>query len=552
MPKKHPTHKVTFQPMGISTQVAAGKTIMDAAAGQDIRLRSDCGGKGLCGKCVVEVTQKDHVSPLTENEAKLLARDLIANGGRLACAARIEGPLSVSVSESVLDSAEAIGKSLSGTLETGDRHDTATAHSGSGSLGVAIDIGTTTLALYLCDLASREVLQSAAEANPQRRFGEDVISRIAYCTEHADGLESLQRVIVDAINRLIGACVETTGASREAITKVSVVGNTTMQHLFTGTHPGILGRSPYMPESCEAVELPAPDVGLDLPASSTVHVFPVISGFVGGDTVGVMLSEKPHVRDEISLIIDIGTNGEIVFGNRDALWVTSCATGPALEGAHIECGMRASSGAIESVRIDPASYRVDYTVIGRENGADPKGLCGSGIIDAVAEMVKTGLILPNGRLHEGLPGISADDQGIGREFEIYAGNGAGPRRVVLTLRDVRQVQLAKAALFTGIKLLMEHAGIATIDRLVLTGAFGAHFNWQNAVVIGMLPESVQQAEVSVVANAAGRGAVLALFDEREKVEILAAARKAHLLELANDPEFAMKFALHTAFPDPTR
>jgi len=536
--------------MGIACPVAHGRTIMDAAAEQDINLRSDCGGKGLCGKCVVEVTPEDHVSPLTENEIKALAADSIDKGGRLACQAAVMGKLSVSVSESVLDSQEAIGKSLNGTIRTVDGRSGRTGSHAPGTLGIAIDIGTTTLALYLCDLNSGEILHSAAEANPQRRFGEDVISRIAYCNDHDGGLEAMRRVIIDEINRLIDICLGITGARRDAIAKATVVGNTTMQHLFAGWHPGQLGKSPFMPESCDARDFSAAELGLALPESCRVHMFPVISGFVGGDTVGVMLSEKPYLKDEISLIIDIGTNGEIVLGNRDSIWVTSCATGPALEGAHIVCGMRASSGAIDTVHIDPDNYRVDYTVIGRKSGTDAKGLCGSGIIDVVAEMVKTGLIIPSGRLCEGLPGIHEDGNGIGREFDIVAGDDSSGRgRVVLTLGDVRQVQLAKAALATGIKLLMKKAGVDAIDRLVLTGAFGAHFNWKNAVVIGMLPDLVCEAEISTVANAAGRGAMLALLDEREKEEIQEAVGRVQLLELAEDPGFAMEFAFQTSFPE---
>jgi uncharacterized 2Fe-2S/4Fe-4S cluster protein (DUF4445 family) len=543
-------YTITFQPMGIPSQVPEGQTLIDAAAGQDINLRSDCGGKGLCGKCLVEITPPEHVSPLTENESELLTSDCVERGGRLACEAKVMGPLSVSVSESVLDSQEAIGKSLSGTIFLQDRHQGKNSNDEAEFLGIAIDIGTTTLALYLCDRQSGQILHSAAVANPQRRFGEDVISRIAYCNDHADGLESLHRVIVDGINNMIGDCLDSTGVQEEAIARVTVVGNTTMQHLFAGWHPGILGVSPFMPESCDAQYFSATELGLALSESCRVYLFPVISGFVGGDTLGVMLSEKPYLKDETSLIIDIGTNGEIILGNRNSIWVTSCATGPALEGAHIECGMRASSGAIEKVYIDSDSYRVNYSLIGNNETVYPKGLCGSGLIDVVAEMVKTGLIVPSGRLCEGLPGINADEKGIGREFVIFPGNdSSGQRRVVLTLADVRQVQLAKAALSTGIKLLMKRAGVETIDRLVLTGAFGARFNWKNAVVLGMLPEIVCQAEVSIVENAAGRGAILALLDEREKEEIQEAASNTHLCELAADPEFTMEFALQTSFPE---
>jgi uncharacterized 2Fe-2S/4Fe-4S cluster protein (DUF4445 family) len=348
---------------------------------------------------------------------------------------------------------------------------------------------------------------------------------------------------------MIAQSLVNTGHSKKDIKKITVVGNTTMQHLFTGLHPGKLGIMPYMPESCSAQDYQAGELSLCVERSCPVYVFPVISGFVGGDTVGVMLSEKPYQKDDVFLILDIGTNGEIVLGNRESIWVTSCATGPALEGAHIECGMRASSGAIEKVFIDPESYRVKYEMIGDDSKRHPRGLCGSAIIDTVAEMLRAGLIVPSGRLCEGLPGIHVDEKGIGRKFVLVPGEDEQEQDpVVLTLSDIRQVQLAKAALSTGIKLLMKNAGIDTFDRVILTGSFGARFNWRNAVTIGMLPEIVCRSDVSLVENAAGRGAVIALLDESLRNEIEAVALDVHYLDLADDPEFAMEFASQTSFP----
>jgi len=536
--------------MGLSVMVADGETLMAAADAAGVKLRSECGGRGLCTKCLVEVAPPHHASPLTENESSRLSAEIIGKGGRLACEARIRGPLAVSVAESVLDSREAIGKSLAGTIRQGDQQPLESSPLCGKSFGIAIDIGTTTLVLYLCDLHTGEILDAAAEANPQRRFGEDVISRIAYCNDHDDGLEQLRITIIDGINRLINTLLGKSGVQEGSISKVTVVGNTTMQHLFAGQHPGSLGCAPYMPQSCKAQTFTGADLGLALPGSVRVFMFPVISGFIGGDTVGALLSEKPYSKDEISLIIDLGTNGEIALGNRDSIWVTSCATGPALEGAHITCGMRAAAGAIETIAIDPDSYRVEYTMINDNETILPRGLCGSAIIDAVAEMLKAGLILPSGRLREGLPGVVVDGNGIGREFVIIEGSETPYQKaVILTLSDVRQVQLAKAAVSTGIKLLMEKTGIDKVDRLVLTGAFGARFNWRNAVAIGMLPETACQADISIVENAAGRGALLALFDQDEEAEALSIAPRARRIDLAEEPGFAMEFALQTSFPE---
>lgn len=525
---------------------------MEAAAGQGIALRSDCGAQGQCGQCLVEVTPEEHLSAVTQNEREALSYEQIKKGCRLACEAEIQGPLSVSVSDSVLDSREAVGKDLAGEVFASGQTLRAVRHSKDfRPLGISLDIGTTTIAIYLCDLATGAVLVSAAEANPQRRYGEDVISRIAYANDHQDGLDQLRRVVIEKINELIIQCLESVKADRQAVEDVTVVGNTTMQHIFSGIHPRILGVSPYLPESCNALNIKAKDLGLVVSGQSMVHLFPVISGFIGGDTVGVILSEKPHERDEVSLIIDIGTNGEIVLGNKEALWATSCATGPALEGAHIEHGMRASAGAIQKVVVDPTSYRISYELVGDDQSLHPKGICGSGIIDAVAQMLKAGLILPNGRLCEGLPGVITDKLGIGRRFIIApAGVTSTQPEIAITLADVRQVQLAKAALATGIKLLMKNGGIAQFDRLVLTGAFGARFNWKNAVAIGMLPEETCRAEVVIVENAAGRGALTALLDKEKRQDIAAVARRTHILELAEDPDFIAEFTGATSFPEP--
>ena len=543
------SHKITFQPMGIRGRALYGKTIMAVAADHSVNVRSDCGGQGLCGKCLVKIFPSDHASPPSDNEIRLLSPECIIKGGRLACETEIRGDTSVSVSESALDSREAIGKTLGGTVPAENRKNIQSSESKGTSLGIAMDLGTTTLALYLCDLRSATILTTISEANPQRRYGEDVISRIAYTNENSDGVEVLNGLLVEVINAMINQSLINTGHNRNEIEKITVVGNTTMQHLFVGLHPGKLGTLPYMPESCQSQIHQAGDLRLSVNRKCLVYVFPVISGFVGGDTVAVILSEAPYRKNEIFLILDIGTNGEIVLGNRESIWVTSCATGPALEGAHIECGMRASSGAIEKIFIDPVSYQVDYTMIGDDSTMQPRGLCGSAIVDAVAEMLKAGLISPSGRLCEGLPGIVADEKGIGREFVIVRGdNGKKPAPVVLTLSDIRQVQLAKSALSTGIKLLMKHSGIDRFDRVVLTGAFGARFNWRNAVDMGMLPDCVYQTDVALVENCAGRGAVLALLDESLRDEIEKVARGAHLLELANDPEFTMEFAFQTTFP----
>jgi uncharacterized 2Fe-2S/4Fe-4S cluster protein (DUF4445 family) len=539
--------------MKISCQAMDGKSILEVAIDRDIPFRTDCGGQGQCGQCLVNVNPAEHVTPLTENEKEILSPELIQTGFRLACETRIKGSLAVAISDSALDSGDVAGKALDDeTLIIGSiakRRDLIDRKSR--PLGIALDIGTTTLAAYLCDLESGSVLTTTTATNPQRRFGEDVVSRISYADKRESSLSDLRVLLTDKINRLISLGAAKSQAPIRDIQEVTVVGNTTMQHIFMGFHPRGLGVAPYLPVSCDAQNLNAEDVGLNLLPNTPVHVFPVISGFVGGDTLGVILSEKPHESEKITLIVDIGTNGELVLGNKAGLWVTSCATGPALEGAHIKSGMRATDGAIYKVSIDPASYETDYAVLGDDKQTPPLGICGSGIVDAVAEMLTAGLILPSGRFQEGQPGIITDQKGIGRKFILVPSRStAGTPEISITLADVRQIQLAKAALSVGVKLLMRRAAISRFDRLVLTGAFGARFNWRNAVRIGMLPESSKHAEVKIVENAAGRGAVMALLDGRLRKQISVLAAQVTTLNLSEDPEFTTEFTTATLFPDP--
>jgi uncharacterized 2Fe-2S/4Fe-4S cluster protein (DUF4445 family) len=417
------------------------------------------------------------------------------------------------------------------------------------SLGFAVDLGTTSIAGYLCDLQTGNLLAAEACVNPQRRFGEDVISRISRINEHDDHLAQFQRLAVDGINLLMSRCLERIGASPASVDEVAVCGNTTMQQVFAGLHPYGLGVFPYFPLTLAPPAISAGDIGLGTDPAVPVLLMPVVSGFVGGDTMAAILAERPHERDEITLIVDIGTNGEVVLGNRERLWVTSCATGPALEGAQISCGMRAVAGAIHRVRHQAGSDQVAYDVLGDQEGHGPMGICGSGIIDAIAALRRIGVIRPNGRLDEAKAGVISDTNGVGRNYTLVdSDRSATGSDIAVTLKDIRQIQLAKGALFTGIEFLMRRAGINRIDRTILTGAFGARFNWKNALAIGMLPPVVADGKVTPKDNLAGVGVVMALLDKKIRSEARDLCRRIRYLELAADPDFAMAFARATAFP----
>ncbi len=416
------------------------------------------------------------------------------------------------------------------------------------SLGLAVDVGTTTLAGYLCDLTTGRVLASAGAANPQRRFGEDVISRIAHAAAEPEGLDELRRLVIEAVNRLLAHCLESTGAKSRDVDEVTLVGNPTMLHLALGLHPRSLGVAPYRPVSRRMGDFEAAELDLDLNPATNVHVLPVISGYIGGDAVGAILAARPQDGEETTLIVDIGTNGELILGDKRGLWATSCATGPALEGAHISCGMRAAAGAIHRFDNEPGSPGLVYEVVGGRERR-PAGLCGSGVIDLAAALRRNGALLESGGFNADAPGVVVDGDGVGRGYLIVpAEETAAGRELVLELKDVRQIQLAKAALRAGIDILMGVAGVERIDRLVLTGAFGARFDWRNAVVIGMLPPSAVAGRVEIQENGAGLGAIIALLDREARAEAGRLSERVTTVDLAARPEFNQAYLAAMAFP----
>ncbi len=423
-------------------------------------------------------------------------------------------------------------------------------------LGLAVDVGTTTIAAYLTDLATGDVLATESSMNPQVAFGDDVIARLHHATRDPDGLVELQHAVIMEINDLARKAVEQAGGTIEDILDVVMVGNTAMHHLFLGLDSRALGSAPFAPAVHGAVNARASDIGLRFHAGCRLHVLPVEAGFVGADNVAVIIAEEPYNQDQALLLIDIGTNGELVLGNRKRMFSTSCATGPALEGAHLEFGMRAAPGAIERIRIDPDTLDVRFKVIGTDgwNTAHPakemgaRGICGSGIIEAAAEMRKAGLILPGGGFnpdmsHERV--IFEDERP--RKFVIAkAEETAIGRPITVSLKDIRAIQLAKAALRAGAEILLRTYGVEKPDRVILAGAFGTYIDKHHALAIGMLPDCDPETVVSV-GNAAGDGARFALINLEKRREAVLAAEKVEFIELATNPDFqseyvkAMKF-----------
>jgi uncharacterized 2Fe-2S/4Fe-4S cluster protein (DUF4445 family) len=412
--------------------------------------------------------------------------------------------------------------------------------------GLAVDLGTTTVAGYLCSLKTGKVIATQSIMNPQVTFGEDVISRITYAMDHPEGLEKLRGAIMEGVNGLIRTVTADAGLTPADLLDMTLVGNTAMHHIFLGIDPRPLGISPFTPAVHRSLDIKARDLGLLSHPTANVHVLPIEAGFVGADNVGVLIAEEPYLRDEISLIIDVGTNGEMILGNRNRLLSSSCATGPALEGAHIRFGMRAAPGAIERIRIDPDTKEVSFKVIGEEGRPENPatgagGICGSGIIDGVAELYRAGIIDSSGRFRTDLstPRLRLND---GKPEFVIAWPEETSLQTAITIsqQDVRSVQLAKGALYAGAKLMMKRLGIEKLDRVVLAGAFGSYIDKRSAMILGMFPDCDLDF-VSSVGNAAGDGARIALLNRAKRLEAEEMAGRVEYLELTLSQDFQEEF-----------
>jgi uncharacterized 2Fe-2S/4Fe-4S cluster protein (DUF4445 family) len=421
--------------------------------------------------------------------------------------------------------------------------------------GLAVDIGTTTVAGYLCNLRSGELITTESMMNPQGPYGEDVMSRITYVMTHPEeGLEKLHRLVINGLNRLIETVTQKCHLFPVDILELTVVGNTAMHHLFLKINPEYLGVAPFPPAIHRSVDVKARDLGLKVNPSANVHLLPIEAGFVGADNVGVLIAEEPYRQDQMVLIIDVGTNGELVMGNRKILISSSCATGPALEGAYIKFGMRAAPGAIERVSIDPKTLEVDFKVVGEEHwrselkSVRARGICGSGIIDAIAEFYRHGIIDKSGRFR---PNTTSRRMRISEgkpEFVIaWQEETSIGKEITITQADVRNVQLAKGALYAGAKLMMTRLGIPKLDKVILAGAFGSYIDKEKAMILGMFPDC-DLANVYAVGNAAGDGARIALLNREKREEAEEIARKVEYMELTIEADFQREFIEALEFP----
>ena len=407
-----------------------------------------------------------------------------------------------------------------------------------GLFGIAFDIGTTTVVGYLMDLLTGDKLSVKSTMNSQIPFGDDLISRISFCQEDPGGLEKLRTSIVKCLNTLISDACGEAGFDPARIVEATMVGNTAMHHLFVGLDPRYLSMAPYPPVLQTGQDFKARDMGLEIGASAYVHLLPLEAGFVGSDTIACILATGLHRSKVPTLLIDLGTNGEIVLGDKNGLVCCSTAAGPAFEGGHIRWGMRASSGAIERVKINPDTLDVKAETI---HAQSPQGLCGSGIISAVAEMIRAGIVLGKGNFNKEIQSPRLRQGKDGWEFVVvWASETAEKNDIVVTQKDVAELQMAKSAVYAGATFLMEKLGVKQVKRILLAGACGNYVDPLDACTIDLFP-GFQTADVIGVGNAAGHGSCLALLDKNKRKEAERIARDTQYQELAGTTRFQELF-----------
>ncbi len=526
MPKK----LAVFEPSGLRIKIDASNTILDAARELGLQISSECAGRGICGKCFVTV--EPAANPSEADITHLSEIDRL-RGIRLACQHELQTDTRVVIPQAA--QAKILMGGTASSMEWNIDQDL------TGQKGIAIDLGTTTIVAYLLDMENGIQIGQAASLNPQIIYGEDVMSRIAHAQKEEEGKRTLKDIVLRKLDELIKDLASSANISFQEITRLSIVGNPAMHHLLLGLDTHSLGRSPYEPVIRDALNLKSEGMGLTTARDASAYFAPNIAGFVGGDTAAFILSQRLDMTDQIVLGIDIGTNGEIVLSVRGDLFCCSAAAGSAFEGATIKHGMRGQEGAIEHVSIPNPDEAPKIYVIGN---VVPRGLCGSAIVDIVAQLKASGIVEVGGQM-QGSTRVVETDEGRAYLITDPDENGAD-RRIVFTQKDVRQVQLAKGAILAGASILMESAGIGVsdIDMLLLAGAFGTYIDPRNALAIGLLPP-IDQERVIPVGNAAGEGAKRLLLSTRERTLIEKVVKKTNYLELARYENFDKIFVRST-------
>ncbi|TFH00106.1 DUF4445 domain-containing protein [Candidatus Thorarchaeota archaeon] len=518
---------VIFEPSGLRVSVESGTTTLEAARQVGLHIPSDCGGRGTCGKCKISVHPAGDPSA---RDREHLSVEEMENGIRLACQSQLDERTRI-----LLPRKESQVK----ILTISDAKDWTIDSGLQNQFGIAVDLGTTTIVAYLLDLSNSVQLAQVQSLNPQTTYGEDVISRITFASREKEGSKILQQLVINEINHQINQLLERAGINLNQISRIAIVGNTAMHHLLLAADTKPLGMAPYQPSISGPTTINPQHLGIQMIDSSELYLPPNIAGFVGGDTVGFILSQRLDQVNDVVLGIDIGTNGEIVLSDQGKMYCCSAAAGPAFEGATILHGMRGQSGAIEYLSIIDIDEKPEISIIG---DSPPRGLCGSAIVDVVAELHRTGIVDDSGRMHKKSKRVqNIEKQGhsymVVKEEETVDGN-----RILFTQKDVRQVQLAKAAIQAGIVLLLDTIGkdVSEIDRVLLAGAFGNYIRPESAMALGLLPK-IEISKVIPIGNAAGEGAKGLLLSKKSRALAEKLVTETQYIELASQERFQEVF-----------
>jgi uncharacterized 2Fe-2S/4Fe-4S cluster protein (DUF4445 family) len=602
--------EIRFLPQNKVVDADIGSCLMQVAREAFIDIESSCSGKGTCGKCLIQHVEGEADEP-HDDEIKHISSENLAQGVRLACRLKVTGVADYQVlgvggkkhrilSEGLMPEfslnphvskkyVELEKPKLEDNLDDVSRLERALGRRFTGKLplsllqqipgvlrsggfkatlvlagddlvgvepgdttslcyGAAVDIGTTTVVVSLVNLVTGEELSACTMINPQKNHGLDVLSRIQHVREHPGGLDELSLMVRECIDSLIGEACKDAEVERRNLYEITVAANSTMMHFFLGVDPSGIGKSPYVPAFSQGVDATAQELGLAISPFGTVYCLPSVSAYIGADIVAGILCAELADKDERALFIDIGTNGEIAFSSRGKISSCSTAAGPALEGMNISCGMRAANGAIEKVFINDD---VEVHTIGDRPAV---GLCGSGIIDAVGELIRAGVVEPSGRFvklkpEDTPPWAHRLQSGDGpASFTLSAGKkGYGP--IAITQKDIRQVQLAKGAILSGILALLSELGIGLqdIDRVYIAGGFGFHVRMESFARMGVIPMELLD-RISLIGNSSKSGAILCLLSKEKREEAARLARKIDYTELSCFPDYDKLFTKCLSFP----
>ncbi len=529
MPDKN--YYINILPHDKQIEAKPGKTLMEVLMEKNIFLRADCGGKGRCKKCLVKV--------FTDKEIFKFKK---------ACSLTITDHITIRIPEKSMLSSHIITKApvslpekfthRFNNIQNKDRY------------GIAVDLGTTTIAVYLCNTAKGKILSSLSVKNPQVLYGDDVMSRISAVNQNEKNLEHLQNLVVKAIEWGVKDLCKSLKITKELIEQMVVVGNPAMIHIFAGADPKSIGISPYQPLFYEAKNILSRQLGFKS-EDITVQMLPHVSGFIGGDILSAAIAADLESKADGTLLIDLGTNGELLLKANGAFYATSCATGPAFEGASLSCGMQAIPGAVNKIHIKAQTEVPEYTVISSSETSDikPSGICGTGIISAIAQFCANNIIEPGGAFKKevSIPSLQKDDSGKIQYNIISWDSSQSGSNIFISQKDIRSVQLGKAALVTGIEFLLREAGIDKPVEIIVAGAFGSYLDKKEMITIGMIPH-MNTARIKTAGNLAGVGAVMTLCDTvyLEKAKYL--AKQIKVVELACNHDFQAAFVQRLSFP----